>query len=147
MSEKKTRQLIQLFYRETERVRLIDLDYLPELDVKHQDHMNQWLESKRNFSLEEVYQQVWLKTCSAGYITELYFHADGSVDEYTLFNRLHTQGYWQLVDGVIEVTIYKNDNTYQFAIIANQFSNIHSAIEYKNQQLHSYLKVAQIKPI
>ena len=55
MSEKKTRQLIQLFYRETERVRLIDLDNLPELDVKHQDHMNHWLESKRNFSLEEVY--------------------------------------------------------------------------------------------
>ncbi|KJG13398.1 hypothetical protein UB37_05965 [Photobacterium iliopiscarium] len=145
--KKKTLQLLQLFYRETERVRLLDIDHLPPLGIEHQSVMNQWLETKRNFQRDEIYQQYWIKTCSAGYITELRLHADGTLDEFTLFNRLHTQGHWQLVDGVIEIEIIKGDNCYRCAVYANRYVNIHSAIEYKNDQLHSYLKLAQTRPI
>ncbi|MEC6798222.1 hypothetical protein VXS03_14255 [Photobacterium sp. S4TG1] len=147
MFEKKTLQLLQLFYRETERVRLLEIDQLPVLGAEQQPVMNLWLETKRNFQPEEIYQQYWIKTCSAGYITELRLHADGTLDEYTLFNRLHTQGQWQLVDGVIEIEIIKGDNCYRCAVYANRYVNIHSAIEYKNGQLHSYLKLAQTRPI
>ncbi|CEO41197.1 hypothetical protein C0Z01_03535 [Photobacterium kishitanii] len=147
MFEKKTLQLLQLFYRETERVRLFDVNQLPPLDLELQQVMNQWLETKRNFQLDEICEQYWIKTCSAGYITELRLHANGTLDEYTLFNRLHTQGHWQLVDGVIEIEIIKGDNRYRCAVYANRYVSIHSAIEYKNDELHSYLKLAQTRPI
>ncbi|EAR53557.1 hypothetical protein SKA34_10500 [Photobacterium sp. SKA34] len=147
MFEKKTLQLLQLFYRETERVRLFTLDDLPPLAVDQQQQMNLWLETKRNFERNEIVEQVWIKTCSAGYITELRLHDDGTIDEYTLFNRLHTTGYWELVDGAIEIEIKKAESTYRFAVFANRHANIHSAIEYKNGELHSYLKLAQTRPI
>lgn len=149
MFEKKTLQLLQLFYRETERVRLFGLADLPPLalEQQQQQQMNLWLETKRNFTADEIFEQYWIKTCSAGYITELRLHADGTLDEYTLFNRLHTTGYWELVDGVIEIEIHKEENTYRCGVFANRYSNIHSAIEYKNGELHSYLKLAQTRPI
>lgn len=145
MFEKKTLQLLQLFYRETERVRLFEINQLPPLDLELQPAMNLWLETKRNFQFNEIWQQNWIKTCSAGYITELRLHGDGTLDEYTLFTRLHTQGCWQLVDGVIEIETIKDDNCYRCAVYANRDTSIHSAIEYKNDELHSYLKLIQTR--
>ncbi|PSU46910.1 hypothetical protein C9J12_17020 [Photobacterium frigidiphilum] len=147
MFEKKTLQLLQLFYRETGRVRLLDIDALPELDTEQQQLMLQWLETKRNFTIADVTAQHWIKTCSAGYITEVILHSDGRLEEYTLFTRMKTVGSWKLDDGVIELTITKGDNDYKCSIIANRNVNIHSAIEYKNNELHSYLKLAQTLPL
>ncbi|MCW8328686.1 hypothetical protein MD588_07680 [Photobacterium sp. SDRW27] len=147
MSEKKTCQLLQLFFRESERARLLDVDALPELNSHEQTSMHEWLAGKRNFSRDEISPQHWIKTCSAGYITELILHPDGSLDEFTLFNRQRTAGFWELVDGVIEIEIYKGENRYRSAVIANKNTNIHSAIEYKNGELHSYLKLAQTRPV
>lgn len=107
MFENKTLQLLQLFYRETGRVRLLDIDALPELDTEQQPLMHQWLETKRNFTIDDVTAQHWIKTCSAGYITEVILHSDGRLEEYTLFTRIKTVGSWKLDDGVIELMITK----------------------------------------
>ncbi|MDX1303583.1 hypothetical protein [Photobacterium sp.] len=147
MSEKKTLQLLQLFFRETDRARLLETDALPDLDEDLHQKIDLWLENKRNFTLVEIACQHWIKTCSAGYITELILHADGTLDEYSLFNRMKAQGHWSLVDGVIEIEINKGDNRYHCAVIANKTVNIHSAIEYKNGDLHSYLKLIQTRPV
>ncbi len=147
MSEKKTCQLIQLYFRESERVRLLDLDALPALDTDEQANMHDWLATKRNFSPDEIASQQWMKTCSAGYITELTFSPDGLLNEYTLFNRQRATGRWELVDGVIEMVINKGEDQYRCAVFANRTVNIHSAIEYKNGELHSYLKLAQTRPV
>lgn len=146
MSDNKTQKLLQLFYRESERVRLLGLDKLPTPDSKEQDELQTWLAGKRDFSLTELTQQHWIKTCSAGYITELLLHPNGSLEEFTLFRRQKTRGEWQLVNGMLELTIYKDENRYSCTVVACQGSSIHSAIEYKNGQLHSYLKLAQTRP-
>ncbi|PSU35727.1 hypothetical protein [Photobacterium lutimaris] len=146
MSDNKTQKLLQLFYRESERVRLLDLDKLPAPDGKEQDELQMWLAGKRDFSLTEITQQHWIKTCSAGYITELLFHPNGSLEEFTLFRRQKTCGEWQLVNGMLELAIYKDDKRYTSTVVASQGSSIHSAIEYKNGQLHSYLKLVQTRP-
>ncbi|PSW06576.1 hypothetical protein [Photobacterium lipolyticum] len=147
MSEKKTLQLLQLFFRETDRARLLETDALPDLDEEQHQKVNLWLENKRNFTLDEIARQHWIKTCSAGYITELLMRDDGTLEESSLFNRTKTRGHWALVDGVIEIEISKGDNRYHCAVIANKTVNIHSAIEYKNGELHSYLKLIQTRPV
>ena len=65
MFEKKTLQLLQLFYRETERVRLFEINQLPPLDLELLPALILWLETKRNFQFNEIWQQNWFKTCSA----------------------------------------------------------------------------------
>lgn len=146
MSDLKTQKLLQLFYRESERVRLLDLNQLPAPDNKEQDELQVWLSGKRDFSLSELTQQHWIKTCTAGYTTELLLHPNGSLEEFTLFRRQKTTGEWRLVNGMLELTIYKDENRYTSTVVANQDSSIHSAIEYKNDQLHAYLKLAQTRP-
>ena len=147
MSEKRTCQLLQLFFRESDRVRLLDLEALPELTPQQQADMQEWLATKRNFSPDEITSQHWVKTCSAGYVTEVILHPDGSLDEFTLFNRRRHSGSWKLVDGLIELDIDQGENHYRCAVVANKNTNIHSAIEYRNGKLHSYLKLAQTRPV
>ena len=147
MSEKKTCQLLQLFLRESDRVRLLELDALPELNPQQQAAMHDWLATKRNFSLDEITSQHWIKTCSAGYVTELILYPDGCLEELALFNRMRATGSWKLVDGMIELEIDRGEDRYRSAVIANKPNNIHSAIEYKNGKLHSYLKLAQTRPV
>lgn len=146
MSDLKTQKLLQLFYRESERVRLLELGKLPAPDDKEQDELQVWLTGKRDFSRAELTQQHWIKTCTAGYSTELLLHPNGSLEEFTLFRRQKTTGEWQLVNGMLELVIYKDGNRYNSTVVANHGSSIHSAIEYKNDQLHAYLKLAQTRP-
>ncbi|PKG38594.1 hypothetical protein [Psychromonas sp. Urea-02u-13] len=73
------------------------------------------------------------------------FNQDGTLNEYRLFDRYETQGTWVLSGGLLEVDIIKAGNHYCFTIVANAKLNIHSAVEHKNSELHSYLKFAQIK--
>ncbi|UTV30311.1 hypothetical protein [Photobacterium atrarenae] len=147
MSEKKQHQLLQLFLRESERVRLVDLSALPTLDDSEHQYMQHWLATKRPFSCEEVPVQHWLKTCSAGYVTEMIFHPDGTVEELGLFSRQKGTGTWQVNDGGLDIELRRGDDRYYFTVIANKQSSIHSAIEYKNHTLHSYLKLAQLHPV
>ncbi|KZX70009.1 hypothetical protein A3712_09610 [Vibrio sp. HI00D65] len=59
------------------------------------------------------------------------------------FNRFKTVGRWQLKDGLLHAEITKGDNRYEFAVVARADLNIHSAVEYKNGELHLYLKLVQ----
>ncbi|MEZ8385036.1 hypothetical protein AB6C98_15345, partial [Vibrio splendidus] len=99
--------------------------------------------TKRDFTVSDIESRVWVKSCPGGYITEVHFNADGSLIEYRLFDRFETTGQWQLKDGLLHVEILKGDNRYQFAVVARADLNIHSAVEYKNGELHSYLKLVQ----
>ncbi|MDN3699734.1 hypothetical protein ACFFUO_16735 [Vibrio artabrorum] len=102
-----------------------------------------WRETKRDFTVSDIENRVWVKSCPGGYITEVHFYADGSLIEYRLFDRFETTGQWQLKDGLLHVEILKGENRYQFAVVARADLNIHSAVEYKNGELHSYLKLVQ----
>ncbi|WP_087018377.1 hypothetical protein [Thaumasiovibrio subtropicus] len=136
---------LQLFLRETGDQRLVDLTDIPNA-LASTPAFNAWLKTKRAMTTEDVANTLWIKTCTAGYITELHFHPNGTLDEFRLFDRFHTEGHWQLADGLLHVTIFKGENRYTHCVVANKTSNIHSAIEYKNDQLHAYLKHAQVKP-
>lgn len=145
MSEKKHAQLLQLFLRESERVRLVELAVLPALDSNEQQNMQHWLATKRQFVRDEVPAQHWLKTCSAGYVTEMIFYPDGAVQELGLFNRQQGIGTWQMNEGALDIELRRGDDHYQFTVVANKQGSIHSAIEYKNHTLNSYLKLAQLR--
>lgn len=136
--------LQQLYLRECQTKELIDITELPQGVSQSMDY-TQWLESKRDIEIEDVENTHWIKTCTGGYITELVFHSDGSLEEFRLFDRFETKGQWRLDDGVLLVEIHKGSNKYNLAVIGNAQINIHSAVELKNDELHSYLKLAQIK--
>ncbi len=138
--------LLQLFMRESDTCNNA-LVAKEELDssLENSPQFQQWHEKKRRIVLEDVANTHWIKTCTAGYITEVQFYEDGTLDEYRLFDRFPTSGTWLLDDGMLHVSIHKGDNTYTFAVIGNQALNIHSAVEHKNNGIHSYLKLAQVK--
>ncbi|KXF82375.1 hypothetical protein [Enterovibrio coralii] len=138
---------LQLFMRESKTAAMLTLDKLPDVSDVDAIALFDWMASKRSFSASELKGHRYIKTCSAGYITELCLNDDGTLDEYTLFNRLPTVGTWKLEQGILELEIRKGDNTYHSRVIANKAVNIHSAIEYKNGELHSYLKLAQVMPV
>lgn len=138
--------LLQLFMRESDSCqnRLLSerkLDYSLENSLP----FKRWLAEKRHIVEEDVENTHWIKTCTGGYITEVQFHKDGTLDEYRLFDRFATSGTWLLEDGILHVSIKKGDNTYTFAVVGHGALNIHSAVEHKNRDIHSYLKLAQIK--
>jgi len=140
----KSALLQQLYLRECQTKELVDITEIPEELSQSMDY-TQWLESKRDIEIEDVENTHWIKTCTGGYITELVFHSDGSLEEFRLFDRFETKGQWRLDDGVLLVEIHKGSNKYNLAVIGNAQINIHSAVELKNDELHSYLKLAQIK--
>ncbi|RYU68740.1 hypothetical protein ERW51_06650 [Aliivibrio finisterrensis] len=136
--------LQQLFLREVNGAPIAERNELSHCTITEIEFV-MWEREKRDFSFDEVFQSHWIKTCTTGYITELIFKADGSLIEFTLFDRLQTVGHWVLDEGLLYVSIFKGENQYDFVIVANSSVNIHSAIEYKNDELHSYLKLAQTR--
>ncbi|MBM7035408.1 hypothetical protein [Vibrio ulleungensis] len=136
--------LIELFSYETGNKQLSDVINV-KLAVKATVPFQTWHGNKRALTTEDVISGQWVKTCTAGYITELSFNQDGRVDEFRLFDRFHTKGNWTLEHGILSVQIMKGENQYQFDVVGNSDVNIHSAIERKNGRLHSYLKLMQIK--
>ncbi len=134
--------LLQLYCREQTDQPLIprtDLD----IDLYDSEAFLVWRATKRDFVISDIENRVWVKSCPGGYITEVHFKADGTLTEYRLFDRFKTVGQWQLIDGLLHVEITKGDNRYQFAVVARADLNIHSAVEHKNGDLHSYLKLVQ----
>ncbi|WP_146489903.1 hypothetical protein [Vibrio sp. T20] len=141
-SDTKQQILLQLYCREQTDQPLIprtDLD----IDLYDSEAFLVWRATKRDFVISDIENRVWVKSCPGGYITEVHFKADGTLTEYRLFDRFKTVGQWQLKDGLLHVEITKGDNRYQFAVVARADLNIHSAVEHKNGDLHSYLKLVQ----
>ncbi|GGK26032.1 hypothetical protein [Aliivibrio fischeri] len=136
--------LQQLFLREVKGASIVERHELSSCDISETE-LATWFRQKRDFSFDEIFESHWIKTCTAGYITELIFSQNGSLIEFTLFERLKTVGHWELIDGLLYISIFKNENQYDFVVVANSSVNIHSAIEYKNNELHSYLKLAQTR--
>ncbi|MCK6264580.1 hypothetical protein KP803_14970 [Vibrio sp. ZSDE26] len=131
---------LQLFHREC-----IASPSIERADVQaewaQRDEYLKWKESKADISHEEVIESAWIKTCTEGYITEVLFAQDGTLNEFKLFDRLHTTGQWELLDGMLSVSINKGDNRYQFLVVGSSLNSIYSAVEYKNDEIHSYLKL------
>ncbi|MGR5558518.1 hypothetical protein ACQKQC_19785 [Vibrio fortis] len=136
--------LLQLYCREQTDLLLISRADLDTSLYDSEEYLN-WRVTKRDFVISDIENRVWVKSCPGGYITEVHFHADGTLNEYRLFDRFETKGYWYLKYGLLHVEIIKGDNRYQFAVVANGDLNIHSAVEYKNEELHSYLKLVQVE--
>ncbi len=134
----------QLFLRETQGTPIVDRESVL-LNHTHEQDYEKWLAEKRDFTIEEIDESHWIKSCTAGYITEVIFKESGSLTEFTLFERLKTVGHWQLKEGLVYVSIFKGENQYDFVIVGNANVHIHSAIEYKNDEIHSYLKLAQTR--
>ena len=136
--------LLQLYCREQTDLLLISRADLDTSLYDSEEYLN-WRVTKRDFVISDIENRVWVKSCPGGYITEVHFHNDGTLNEYRLFDRFETKGHWYLKDGLLHVEIIKGDNRYQFAVVANGNVNIHSAVEYKNEELHSYLKLVQVE--
>lgn len=136
--------LLQLYCREQTDQPLISRADLDTSLYDSEEYLH-WRVTKRDFVISDIENRVWVKSCPSGYITEVHFHADGTLNEYRLFDRFETKGHWYLKDGLLHVEIIKGDNRYQFAVVANGDLNIHSAVEYKNEELHSYLKLVQVE--
>ena len=134
--------LLQLYCREQTEQPLISRTDL-NIALYDSEGFLAWRDTKRDFTVSDIESRVWVKSCPGGYITEVHFNADGSLTEYRLFDRFETTGQWQLKDGLLHVEILKGENRYQFAVVARSDLNIHSAVEYKNGELHSYLKLVQ----
>lgn len=134
----------QLYHREHVGSPLLPLDRIDSKALSDAQFL-EWCSTKKELTADDAQGSHWIKTCTGGYITEVIFHADGTLEEFTLFERLKTVGTWDISNGVLNVRIKKNTNHYQFSVIANKNINIHSAIEYKNGELHSYLKLAPIQ--
>ena len=143
-SDTKQQILLQLYCREQTDQPLISRTDL-NIALYDSEAFLAWRETKRDFVINDIENRVWVKSCPGGYITELHFHTDGTLNEYRLFDRFETKGLWYLNDGLLHVEIIKGDNRYQFAVVANGDLNIHSAVEYKNEELHSYLKLVQVE--
>lgn len=135
--------LHQLFLRENDDPQLVDVNQA-SLEAFDNQKYQSWLSGKRALELQDVADSRWIKTCTGGYITEVIFNANGTLEEYRLFDRFKTSGSWVLRDGILSVEIRKGENRYTFNVVGNKSVNIHSAVEYKNNVLHSYLKLAQI---
>nr|WP_244556729.1 hypothetical protein [Enterovibrio nigricans] len=133
--------------RESKTAAMLTLDKLPDVSDVDAIALFDWMASKRSFSGSELKGHRYIKSCSAGYVTELCLHENGTLEEYTLFNRLPTKGTWKLEQGILDLEIMKGGNTYNSRVIANKAVNIHSAIEYKNTDLHAYVKLAQVMPV
>jgi hypothetical protein len=137
--------LAQLFFRESQTRKLV-IPTPESLDTIDPVMFQEWQNSIRELVFVDVADTHWIKTCTEGYITEVVFHADGTLNEYRLFDRFETRGTWFLAEGILHVEIIKGENRYSFGVVGNVGVNIHSAVEHKNDELHSYLKLAQIKP-
>ncbi len=136
--------LVQLFLRETQGSPIHEKSEL-DIQLVNSTEYQAWLAERRDFLTTEICESHWIKSCSGGYITEVTFNKNGSLDEATLFDRFATTGSWSIKDGLLSVVIHKGENNYQFYVVANRNINIHAAIEYKNNEIHSYLKLAQVK--
>ncbi|CAH6920291.1 conserved hypothetical protein [Vibrio chagasii] len=143
-SDTKQQILLQLYCREQTEQPLIPRTCL-DTSLYDSEAFWTWRETKRDFVVRDIENRVWVKSCPAGYITEVHFKGDGTLTEYRLFDRFKTVGRWQLKDGLLHVEITKGDNRYEFAVVARADLNIHSAVEYKNSELHSYLKLVQVE--
>lgn len=136
--------LSQLFKREREEKKLIPLSKIDTATLSSEEY-HSWVNDKRDIIESDVMDTHWIKTCTGGYITEVIFHANGTLDEYTLFDRIHTTGTWALKEGILQVEIVSGQNRYSLNVVGSKAVNIHSAIEYENGELHSYLKLSQVK--
>ncbi|MGR5285269.1 hypothetical protein ACP3V5_08120 [Vibrio maritimus] len=141
----KAQLLSQLYLRESS-IKKLALPTQEILDSVDPIMFQEWQNSKRELVPLDVADTHWIKTCTKGYITEVVFQGDGTLNEYRLFDRFETRGTWFLADGILHVKIVKGNNRYSFGVVGNADVNIHSAIEHKNDELHAYLKLAQIKP-
>ncbi len=103
-----------------------------------------WEQSKREFTLSEVLERNWVKTCPAGYVTTLQFRDDGTLTDTTLFEGVELNGYWCLETGILKTKILGAKHTYEFDVLANETEHIHSAVEFEDGKLHSYLKLIPV---
>ena len=70
--------LLQLYCREQTEQPLIpraDLD----TDIYDSETFLAWRETKRDFVVRDIENRVWVKSCPAGYITEVHFKGDGTL--------------------------------------------------------------------
>lgn len=113
--------------------------------VKTKGEFVLWQQGKRAFSAEEVLTNKWIKTNPGGHTTQLYFYPDGTLQDVSLFDGVTLSGHWHLNEGKIAVTIEGQFHHYTFDIVANDDDSIHSAVEFEDGSLSTYLKVFCIR--
>ncbi len=103
-----------------------------------------WLQSKRSLTHEEMINTVWVKTNPSGYTTEMHFYANGTLRDIALFDRATLAGKWHMDNGVVKVSIKADKHLYEFDIVGNDESGMHSAVEFEDGVLSSYLKIFKL---
>ncbi|MCE2595735.1 hypothetical protein K6Y31_13020 [Motilimonas cestriensis] len=103
-----------------------------------------WLQSKRPLVEQEIVNTVWVKTNPSGYTTEMHFYANGTLRDIALFDRATLTGRWTLNKGVVNVAIQADKHLYEFDIVGSDDNGIHSAVEFEDGVLSSYLKLFRL---
>lgn len=76
--------LSQLYLRESS-IKKLALPTQEILDSVDPIMFQEWQNSKRELVLVDIADTHWIKTCTEGYITEVVFQGDGTLNEYRLF--------------------------------------------------------------
>lgn len=103
-----------------------------------------WLQGKRSLSEHEIVNAVWVKTNPSGYTTEMHFYANGTLRDIALFDRAALSGYWKINNGAVSVAIKADRHTYEFDIVGSDENGMHSAVEFEDGILSSYLKLFRL---
>lgn len=136
---------LQLFWSERQQT-FLGLDELPELSERQKAELQEWCNSRRKLLRHEAHSQPWVKVADDGNSTEIILSPNGSAKALGIFHSEAASGQWNIQDGVLFVQLQGKENLYEYRVIGNARSNIHSAAEYINGRPHSLVKLIQVKP-
>ncbi len=105
---------------------------------------NTWSSTKREFTFLEVVEQQWVRSSDNGQFSKLHFLTTNIVVETGIQNPYTYYGIWKISNGMLCVNSTKERDKYCYQIVASSDGDIHSSIEYKNDEIHAYIKLIQI---
>lgn len=102
-----------------------------------------WIDSKRQFTVDEITKGTWIKVGDHGYPNQVIFNKDGTLVERPLFSFDENEwwdGSWRLIDGALRMNI----GIYELDIVASQ-NALHSGVEDADGNRNAYFRVFQVK--
>lgn len=136
---------LQLFWGESQQT-FLGLDELPQLSERQKSELQQWCNTRRKILKHEAHSQPWVKVADNGNSTEIILSPNGSATAQELFQSDAATGNWNIQDGVLFIQLRGEAHLYEYRVIGNARSNIHSAAEYIDGKPHSMVRLIQVKP-
>ncbi len=139
---------LQLFWGESQQT-FLGLDELPELaelSLRQKSDLHAWYSTRRKILKHEAHSQPWVKVTAASEAIEIALTPSGSATAQCLFGTGISAGSWNIQDGVLFIQLQDEQTLWEYRVVGNALSNIHSAAEYINGKPHGMVKLIQVKP-